>query len=92
MPSAPPIKLSCGAATLIEGYAILEAEARAGPRKDGRHSILLPREKIVLAAKVGDQSWAQWRTVAKAESENSATCQTMQLDHCLTLSTKIDSK
>ena len=90
-PLAPPDKLSCGAA-LIEGSVILEAEARAGPRKDGRHSILLLHEKIGLAAKMGECSWNQWRTVSEEESENSATYQTMKLDCCLTPSTKINSK
>lgn len=49
-PLAPPDKLPCGAA-LTESSVILEAEAPAGPRKDGRHSILLPHEKIGLVQK-----------------------------------------
>lgn len=87
MPSAPPNKLSHGVATPIEGCAILEAGAHAQPRKHSASS-----GKIVLAAKMGEWSWNQWRIVSEAESENSVTCQTMQEYRCLTPSTKINSK
>lgn len=84
--------LSFGAVSRTEGYTILEVEACAWPRKGGRHFFLFPHEEIGLAAKMRERSWNQSRIVLEAETENSATCRRMKLDHYLAQHTKINSK